>query len=436
VTYRVSSLVCVGFASYAGCGNAPRPAASDAAVATDAGPDGNPGAITVSFVRGGSPVAGVPIVSQDASGAVVASTTTGADGNAVLSSERVAMITAVDADDTQLYTAVGVAAGDHIVIPVSGSIATFGQLAVTLPPAPTGAVGYEVLIGDDLANATAITAPITVAATGLDVGSDGTITVIGLARDASYNIIAVSTATGVVPPATGTTANVTTAAWQTASSPFVLGVAHGTLGDLVNTTNGQNIGGVEFALPSLSGNTGHIRWWPVPALGGYVDYSAQIPFGSTTTGSPPAKRFVARRLAASATADDVDLDAILPGLTGTAVDAGDLARPTLSWTAAAPTGSADGVLLNTRWNGSHYGQWAFMLPPGQTSVRMPALPAELAAWIPDAPIAAPYAVLVDTTFDADYAAFRGDGFGLLDGPAFLHDGEGTLLGSSYFPSAF
>ncbi len=421
------------------CGGSSHPAAGDAPTtsADAASPDADTGMITVSLRRGTVPIATAPVISQDPDGNVVASYVTDANGDAVLPSAGVGMVTVIDTDQSQLYTAVGVAGGDHIVIPTFTAIATYGTVDVTLPAAPPDAVGFEVFTGDAFSGGSSIAAPFAIATSGLDVGRDGTITVIGLARDVDYNIIAVSTATGVTAPAQGSTVSVTTGAWSTAFDEFHLGVANGNLGDLVNSTQGQNVGGVEYALPSLTGNNSYIRWWPVPSLGGYVDYSAQIPFGTPTDGgSYPANRFQARRLAPDATSDNIDIAALLPGLTATSADSTNVARPTLTWTAASSTASADGVVLNTQWNGAQYGQWAFLVPPTQQSVQFPALPASLATWAPDAAVAQPYAVLIDTTFDESYADFRGDGFGLVGGPQFLHDGTGTLLGSMYFPQPF
>jgi hypothetical protein len=48
-------------------------------------------------------------------------------------------------------------------------------------------------------------------------------------------------------------------------------------------------------------------------------------------------------------------------------------------------------------------------------------------------VSAPYAVVIDTSYDDGYGDFRNDGFGLVSGPAFLHSGVGTLSGSAYFP---
>jgi hypothetical protein len=405
----------------------PDAAISDATISHDAAAE----TIVVSMLRGTTPIVAAAVVSHDADGNVLATYATDANGDATILAAGVGMITAVDADDTQLYTAIGVTGGDHIVIPTFAIQPAYGTVAVTLPAAPPNAVAFQVFLGTDFGGGTSVVAPFAIAASALDVGVDGTITVIGLARDASYNIIAASVATSVTPPATGDTMSVTTGAWSTAIDEFHLGVTNGNLGALVNTTEGQIINGVEYDLPSLTGNNAYIRWWPVPTLGGYVAYSAQIPFG---TGG--AKRFQARRLPPDATSDAVDIDAQLPGLTGTTASSTDVARPTLAWSAAGSTASADGVLLNTRWNGSRYAQWAFLMPATQTSVRFPALPASLAMWVPDAPVAQPYAVLVDTTYDAGFAEFRADGFGLVSGPVFLHPGTGTLLGSTFFPQAF
>src|ERR1700690_3273308 len=187
------------------CGSS-HPTASEAPTTPDAASaDADTGMITVTLRRGTVPIPAAPVVSQDVDGNVVASYVTNANGDAVLPSGGVGMVTVIDTDQSQLYTAVGVAGGDHIVIPTFSEVSTYGMVNVTLPVAPAGAVGFEGFTGDAFGGGSSVAAPFAIATSGLDVGRDGTITVIGLARDINYNIIAVSTATGVTPPAQGAT---------------------------------------------------------------------------------------------------------------------------------------------------------------------------------------------------------------------------------------
>ena len=389
---------------------------------------GGDGPIRVSLSRGPTPIAGASVVSHDAEGAVLATYTTNPSGEVDIPGAGVEMVTVIDGEQSQAYTVVGVKPGDHIVIPTFSVVENLGTLDVTLPTPPTEAVRFHVFVGSDFNDATTAGDAIAVAVTTADIGTQGSLTVLAMAQDANYTIIAVSTATGVMPPAAGTHQALATGAWTTAFNEFHLNVGGGgNIGSLQNTTSGQTVDGVHMDLPTRSGSMPYMWWNPVPSLGGYVDYSTQIPYSAVSG----AKRFWARRLAASATSDTIDITTLLPGLLATSADTIDVARPTLTWTASGSVDGADGVILNTRWNGW---RWAFLLPTSQHSIRFPALPQSLAAWVPSAAVAQPYGVVVDTSYDANYDDFRSDGLGLVSGPRFLHDAEGTLSGSVYFPA--
>jgi hypothetical protein len=386
--------------------------------------DEGDGLIHVTLTRGTVPVPGAAVVSHDSTGAPIATFTTDASGEVGIPNAGVDMVTVIDDGAAQLYTAFGVKPGDHIVIPSYAIINNLGTVSVTLTAEPN-AVYYSVLIGTDAASATVTTAAVPVMVTSSDVGADGNVNVIAFARDADYNMLGFATAT-VAAPALGVTTPVSTGAWNANLSQFELMVSGGAgIGDIENTTSGQAIDGVDFAPPTRS-TTSYLYWNTVPALGGYVEYSGQFPYAAVMGSS----RFYAKRLAASATTDTIVESQLLPGLLATTANTTDIARPTLTWAASASVTTADGVILNTQYQ---QGQWAFMVPTSQTSVRFPELPAALSSWTPTATVSMPYAVVIDTSYDAGYGDFRNDGFGLVSGPAFLHPGVGTLSGSVYFP---
>src|SRR5271154_7606894 len=91
------------------CGGSSHPAGSDASMTTAdaASTDADAGMITVTLRRGTVPIPAAPVVSQDGEGNVVASYVTDANGEAVLPSAGVGMVTVIDTDQIQLYTAVG-----------------------------------------------------------------------------------------------------------------------------------------------------------------------------------------------------------------------------------------------------------------------------------------------------------------------------------------
>lgn len=406
--------------------------------AAPAAPDAAAGQITVSLRRGTVPVPGAPVIGHDAEGEPIAETTTDAAGDATVPAAGVAMVTVIDPDDVSLYTAAGVAAGDHLVIPTFAATAELGTFAVAVPALPDGGTSVQIHVGSCTGGGPAGDGPYPVAMDEYCLGHSGSATVLALAMNSNSDVIAVTSATGVTPPALGDTADLLLPAWSTAFDEFHLTVAGGNLGDLSNSTHGQTIDGLEYFLPSKSGNMPYTWWNPVPALGGFVTYSTQINFGQPTPGGNYAgKRFYGRRLPVGALTDAVDLPGdVMTGLTATGVDTSALARPVLSWTPSAPI-TADGALLKTRWFGAGYREWSFMMPSDQLEVRAPRLPDALAAeWAPDAPVAQPYAVVIDTSYHADYAGFRADGFALVGGPAYLDDGAAELKASVYFPAPF
>ncbi len=309
------------------------------------------------------------------------------------------MVTVVDDDAAQLYTAFGVKPGDHIVIPTYAITNNLGTVSGH-DSAHGGerSVYYSLLRGHgDGELATVATAAVPVMVTSSDVGTDGNVNVVAFARDASYNILAYATAT-VAAPASGVTTPVTLSAWNSTVSQFELMVSGGGgIGDIENTTSGQAIDGVDFVPPTRSTAT-YLYWNTVPSLGGYVEYSGQFAYAAVMGSS----RFYAKRLAASATTDTIVESQLLPGLLATTASTTDIARPTLTWAASASVTTADGVILNTQYQ---QGQWAFMVPTSQTSVRFPELPAALSSWTPTAAVSMPYAVVIDTSYDNGYGDF-------------------------------
>jgi hypothetical protein len=115
----------------------------------DAARTGDAGTIRVTLSRVPAPISGAPVVSHDANGAVVATFSTDANGNADLPAAGVDMVTVLDDAVKQAYTVVGVKGGDHIVAPTFAEVTSLGTLVVALPAAPANAVGFNVFAGVD-----------------------------------------------------------------------------------------------------------------------------------------------------------------------------------------------------------------------------------------------------------------------------------------------
>jgi hypothetical protein len=108
----------------------------------------------------------------------------------------------------------------------------------------------------------------------------------------------------------------------------------------------------------------------------------------------------------------LDASRFLPRLNGRAlVGTGDAARPRLGWTSEASLADTDGGVVRTSWydgatQSSH--EWILIVPPGATSVQLPALPDSLAAWRPgvDAAPEAPSVYFVGVSAASGYDRFR------------------------------
>ena len=372
---RIGALLSV--VACGGGGSGDEPPAPDAPVVPDGAPiDAVTGDVTVSLRRGTVPVPGAPVIGHDVDGVPVVTATTDADGDAVLPAAGVAMVTVIDTGNVSLFTVAGVAPGDHIEIPTYTIYDDLGSLAITVPALPGDAVSMRLAVGSCETAGADVAEPLVLALSEYCVGHGGTASVLALAMGELSDVVAVTTLTGVAPPALGDTTAVTLPAWTDAFNEFHLTVEGGGLGDLVNSAYGQDIDGVYFYLPSKSGNMPYTWWNPVPSLGGFVTYSTQIPFGEPSKfGGTPAKRFYARRLPVETLTDAVDLPGdVMTGLLGTSVDTSELARPVLGWEPDAAI-DADGAIVKTRWVGAAYREWTFIMPSSQTEIARPEAPA-------------------------------------------------------------
>lgn len=94
---------------------------------------------------------------------------------------------------------------------------------------------------------------------------------------------------------------------------------------------------------------------------------------------------------------------VLPEITDATLADATTTRPTITWIQAGPHDGASGGFAGFSWTS---GSWQLQLPPDDaTSVRVPALPAELAAFLPpaDGSIADPYVSYDRYSYEPTYA---------------------------------
>jgi len=132
-----------------------------------------------------------------------------------------------------------------------------------------------------------------------------------------------------------------------------------------------------------------------------------------------ATLLVARR-AAPAAMNTIDLSTALAALDSASIDATDARRPVIAWTTAggASLATTDGGSIAIHWSDSRNDDlgWAFVVAPGTTSVKAPALPAAADAWAPhgalDGGVASsfdqPDVTFVETDLLAGYKDLRRD----------------------------
>ncbi|HEY2516442.1 MAG TPA: hypothetical protein VGI39_36480, partial [Polyangiaceae bacterium] len=398
----------------------------------DVQPDTTPAPVSMTVLDPASqlPVAGIPIVFSDATGAVLASATTTANGTATNVMPAGGMVTVVLGTTTnpQLVTIVGVEPGDSLTALNLGStpISQLDILGFPAGPPPqasnfeffAGACGsqapsppllFEVDPACQLRGQTSIVvqpldangAPLAQFAVAkgiplLDAGIDEAGGVPFSFGDAGYTNLATTEilfANGV--PSTGFTSD--------ANGYLILTELIGGL-PLQNSTS--------FVLSQVDASTSN----PFTAHGNVaeaVQGEAQI---TDYTNGGTARTAIASRGPAPADggAAALDMSQLLPVFGGVAtVDSTDATRPILSWgsDAGAPAG-IDGAYAGVGWYGTgQNGTWLFVVPPTATSVKAPALPDTLSAYGPNVEAGTPYfpltgAAYVEGTFIANYAQLR------------------------------
>lgn len=360
------------------------------------------GQVTVRISDRSGPRASVRVVFHDASGAVLETKLTGADGKATSSGALPAMASALVArgTDRDIVTWTGLEAGDELALRelVPGSL--LGQYDVTLPGPFGGATSYDVRAGDCSAFTEGTSAL-------LDlypgcVSQQGA--VLARASDLAGATLAHAFKKGATYPTDGGALAVAMGAWQTPTNVTVNATGLGPSGadaELVEIADGIGFRSFEQTLEESS-----------TAFATATGFSDAHQASLLLYPQPGAKQIVARRAAPAAT---IALDAAqaLPPITATAISGGSARRPVLTWTSSS-TAAADGGLVRVRFFGPQDASyhWTFVIPPGATTVTAPAMPDEANAFLPTAidggptDFESPEVVFVESDVIPSYAVFR------------------------------
>ena len=346
-----------------------------------------PKGISVTVRRGPSPQADVRVLLHDAAGAITAELKTDAAGK-VTAATAPSMVTILSEPGALLrkgppagaLTYLGVADGDQLVVQVPELLTEplpVGTYSVTTQGNFEGGVSYELTArGRCSAYGNDATNPFSIALYGHCIGQ--TVAVLATAYGEGGDIVAFAFKKGNAPPALNQTANVALPAWAapgslllTASNvPAQLAAA---VEDVTSIADGA-----PFYMGTGSGSLddGGVT---VPVPTGFAEaYQAAVVARTTAIGTRGMTGFVRR--AAPAASIAFDFAQALPLVTGATVTPGSPGRPDVAWTTAAPIAS-DGGLVTLGWTvtdgeTTRSRAWRFVVPPGTSSFKVPALPPE------------------------------------------------------------
>ncbi len=245
----------------------------------------------------------------------------------------------------------------------------------------------------------------------------GTVPLYVQARDSVGRPLAYATRPALMSGGTGSVA-IAASEWRTDFASAVISIVHAptkvTVYPTVFVDNAPGLEVFEFN-PQVAGS---------PQPGDNVNATVVVPRNLGTgydhsveevvyTGNDQTFRLLAARKTGALPASiSIDGARFLPYLTGrAAVGTGDAARPRLTWTSEAALDSVDGGMVHTSWYdpvAQASQEWILVVPPGTTSVQLPALPDSLAAWRPgvDASPEAPALYFVEASAIAGYDFFR------------------------------
>lgn len=352
-------------------------------------PDAAPLPVTVNVTDSKGPKAGVLVVFHDATGAVLESRETGADGKATSTGVIPAMASALVATGgaRNIMTWTGVEAGDELLYRDPSHASSFGSFDVSLPEftlagspmaytAHTGECGagsdgrsISYLLYEECVRATN-------AVLGRVFGTEGA------------GVIGYSTKKGQSAPADGGTVAIATEAWAAPG--------------LVNVTIANAPSEGELALGQIADGVSHSAD-PDQAITGGRAFRVAAGFAdalqpSFTVGNGGAWRGVAKRGPVASTLA-LDFASALPELTDWNVNTpADVRRPVITWTADGSTSGANGGVVRLDYHGpedANY-RWTFVVAPGQTSVTAPAMPNNAWSFLPDADAGAEPEYTLDT----------------------------------------
>ena len=377
----------------------------------EASPDApsGPPSVTVTVTGRTGPAANVRVVFHDASGAVLETKLTDANGKAKSTGALPAMASALMAVGSQheIMTWTGLEDGDDLVVREPDTYESeerIGTYQVTLPGPfdDTGTTRYDLRVGD-CSGSWQGEGPATVSLYRFCVPGDKS-SVLVRALDPNYQIIGQSFKKANPVPTDGGTVDVVTSAWAPPSTVTVTAT---------NTPVDQSI---DVDLLEIADGYGYADGFSHSLENGSAIFHTANGFAEALQSTlyfygGSSRQMITKRVAAGPTIE-FDASQVLPLLETAEISGTDSRRPVISWT--GNTAGTDGGLVRVDFFGAEGGNyhWTFVVPPGSTSVTAPAMPAEADSFLPPATDAGPEAfqwpelVFVEADVIPTYKEFR------------------------------
>lgn len=398
----------------------PEPPGDSGQDVADTGP--LPVSILVTFH--GQPKSGVSVIAHDATGTVIGTNTTGADGRATFIGVQPSMVSALLGTTTgnfgghQIVTWLGVQPGDLILAQdteLSG--APLGYYEVSVPEAGLdGGAQYQGYVGNCAGFGPPL--PLEIGMRYECVRASNSVLVGGYDLNGGFLGYSFKRALPAVATDGGTTP-VTTGAWAAPGNTDVVvtnvnpntgsGFAH--LFEIADNNGYENVNG---GTPDGSATPFRTATGFADALQGGFRFQPNASSGSTLT--------VSKRTAVASSVS-LDFSTALPSITQANLDKSDVSRPSVTIMSSGSLGATDGGAYYLAYYppGADFPDvWTFVTPPGTTTVKAPAMPAAAAPWLPkagDGGVGAssfrdPYILFLETDTLPGYDEFR-QGAGVL-----------------------
>jgi hypothetical protein len=372
----------------------------DAGIALDAVAVSPP--VTVLVEARGRPESGKIVVFSDATGAVIVTDVTNAQGLVVdeVPANSQATVVLGSPDTPNLVTVTGVQPGDQLTAIdtlLDRLQQSFPVVDVTLPPLP-GNLGtvedYEVQVGDCATFGDGNTGELELAS--ICIGPHATIPLLARAQGPNSDLAFLFQNGNTLAVDGGVTTLSPTSAWGTTMGTEKVTIDGVSIDPSVALSYSEIASGVPFDIidyqPAAT-ETGYESTFDThPGYPDFVQTEVRTASGDNTVTMviAAASRDAATTTASPSASVSFQASDLPPTISDATLDTTDPLRPAVSWTPSAPFTAAIATFASIAWldqtdaGDQVSGTWTVVVPAGQTTVQLPALPDALGVTGPSA----------------------------------------------------